>query len=126
MLFHVIQQDSQDEVWLFADLFSALLMTIVLLINADASLTKPQPTDAMQAAPESVQLVYLHDSNLWSLAGTPQESVESVLATLSDLDHPVVELVAPSSLDAGTMHGAFLQLEEAGIKYYFTIQETNQ
>lgn len=115
-------EESSDEVWLFADLFASLLMTIVLLVNAHTAVTNPKNVSDRGESKDQTRLVYLIDENNVAFDSSSSSSI-SIIDAVKELKQSKAhaELIASAKNNGKELFIVFGQLEDAGINYSFAL-----
>ncbi len=123
---HLVEESS-DEVWLFADLFASLLMTIVLLVNAHTAVTNPKNVSENGVSNDKTRLVYLVDENRVALDtnfGAPV-AIDTAIKELKQAKAHV-ELVASDKNNGKQLFAVFSHFEEAKINYSFALNNQTE
>jgi len=115
-------EESGEEAWLFADLFASLLMTIVLLVNANSAVTLPKNTNDSGKEPPKTRLVYLIDAETASLdsKSTQGMPIKALITTLQN-DNAQAEIVGTAINNGVELFELFQAFEKHGLEYRYSI-----
>lgn len=118
--FERVVEQSNDDVWLFCDLFSTLLLIFMLLINVPSGIKTSVATQSSSAKNNSSLSVNVTEQNLWQWQGQKPIQSEQAISMLAQARQPIVLYVSPK-LDASKLYEVFSNLQQAQIEYSFTL-----